>query len=76
MEFTKDWYPGLDLTQLATFRQEASPELAAVGPELTRHAAAIASQDSRAAEPPFRTQAFPERTQSAKAAAVTLGRAS
>jgi hypothetical protein len=42
LEFAKAWYPGLDLAQLATFRQEAGPELAAVGPVLTQHAAAIA----------------------------------
>ena len=42
MEFVKAWYPGLNLAQLATFRQEASEELVAVRRELTQHAAAIA----------------------------------
>jgi hypothetical protein len=42
LEFAKAWYPGLDLAQLATFRQEAEPELAAMGPALTQRMAAIA----------------------------------
>ena len=42
LEFTKAWYPNLDLTQLATFRLEAGPELEEVGPELTRILAALA----------------------------------
>ena len=36
------WYPGLDLAQLATFRQEAAPKLAAASRDLTQRAAAIA----------------------------------
>ena len=42
LEFAKAWYLNLDLTQLATFRQEAGLELAAAGPELTRRAAVLA----------------------------------
>nr|XP_020183568.1 uncharacterized protein LOC109769223 [Aegilops tauschii subsp. strangulata] len=42
LEFTKAWYAGLDLAQLATFRQEAGPELLAVGRALTQRAATIA----------------------------------
>ena len=42
LEFVKAWYPGLNLAQLAMFRQEAREELVAVGPALTRCAAAIA----------------------------------
>ena len=42
MEFAKAWYPRLDLAQLATLRQEAGPELAAVGRALTQRAAALA----------------------------------
>ena len=41
MKFIKAWYPGLDLAQLATFRQEATPELAAASGVLTQCAAAI-----------------------------------
>nr|XP_020178799.2 uncharacterized protein LOC109764369 [Aegilops tauschii subsp. strangulata] len=41
-EFVKAWYPGLSLAQLATFRLEASEELAAVAPVLYHRAAAIA----------------------------------
>nr|XP_020182111.1 uncharacterized protein LOC109767802 [Aegilops tauschii subsp. strangulata] len=42
LEFTKAWYPGLDLGQLATFRKEASAELVPVERDLTLRAAAIA----------------------------------
>ena len=42
MEFVKAWYLGLDLAQLATFRQEAVPDLEAVSRDLTHRAAAIA----------------------------------
>nr|XP_020201294.1 uncharacterized protein LOC109787149 [Aegilops tauschii subsp. strangulata] len=42
LEFVKARYPGLDLDQQATFRQEAAGELAAVAAKLTQRAAAIA----------------------------------
>ena len=42
MEFVKAWYPDLNLAQLATFRQEAAPELAAASRDLTPCMAAIA----------------------------------
>ena len=42
MEFVKAWYPGLNLAQLTTFRQEAQEELVAVEGELVKRAAAIA----------------------------------
>ena len=42
MEFAKAWYPGLDLAQLAMFRQEADADLVAVERDLTIRAAAIA----------------------------------
>nr|XP_020152677.1 uncharacterized abhydrolase domain-containing protein DDB_G0269086-like [Aegilops tauschii subsp. strangulata] len=42
LEFVKAWYPGLHLAQLATFRLEAAPELAAASLDQTHRAAAIA----------------------------------
>ena len=42
LEFVKAWYPGLDLAQLTTFRQEAQEELVAVEGDLVKRAAAIA----------------------------------
>src|SRR3954471_10236907 len=42
LEFVKAWYPDLDLDQLATLRDEAQPELAAVEDALVKRAAAIA----------------------------------
>ena len=41
LEFTKAWYPGLSLAQLATFRLEAQAEVAAVEDDLVKHAASI-----------------------------------
>jgi hypothetical protein len=42
LEFVKAWYPGLNLAQLTTFRQEAQEELVAVEGDLVKRAAAIA----------------------------------
>lgn len=42
LEFVRAWYPGLDLTQLATWRQEANEELEAVRPAIIQRASAIA----------------------------------
>ena len=42
LEFVKAWYPGLNLAQLTTFRQEAQEELVAVEDDLVKRAAAIA----------------------------------
>lgn len=42
LEFAKAWYPNLDLTQLATFRLEATDKLVEAGPDLTRCAGALA----------------------------------
>ena len=42
LEFVKAWYPGLNLAQLTTFRQEAQEELVAVERDLVKRAAAIA----------------------------------
>ena len=42
VEFAKAWYPDLRLVQLATFRQEAGPELEAVRDELAKRVVAIA----------------------------------
>ena len=42
MEFVKAWYPGLNLAQLTTFRQEAQEELVAVEDDLVKRAEAIA----------------------------------
>ena len=41
LEFVKAWYPGLNLAQLTTFRQEAQEELVAVEDDLVKRAAAI-----------------------------------
>ena len=42
LEFVKVWYPGLNLAQLTTFRQEAQEVLVAVEDDLVKRAAAIA----------------------------------
>ena len=42
LEFAKVCYPGLDLTQLSMFRQEAGAELVAVECDLTIHTSVIA----------------------------------
>ena len=41
LEFVRAWYPGLDLSQLATFWQEAHEELVALRPALIFRAGAI-----------------------------------
>ena len=41
LEFVRAWYPGLDLTQLATRRQEANKELEAVRLAIIQRASAI-----------------------------------
>ena len=41
LEFVRAWYPGLDLAQLTTWRQEANEELEAVRPAIIQRASAI-----------------------------------
>ena len=42
LEFVKAWYPGLNLDQLATWRQQADMELEPARPSIIRRASAIA----------------------------------
>ena len=42
LEFVKAWYPGLNLDQLATWRQQANTELEPARPAIIRRASAIA----------------------------------
>ena len=42
LEFVRAWYPGLNLDQLRTWRQEADEELEAVRPAIIQRASAIA----------------------------------
>ena len=42
LEFVKAWYPGLNLDQLATWRQKADAELEPARPAIIRRASAIA----------------------------------
>ena len=42
LEFVKAWYPGLNLEQLATWRQQADTELEPARPAIIRRASAIA----------------------------------
>ena len=42
LEFVKAWYPGLNLDQLATWRQQADAELELARPAIIRRASAIA----------------------------------
>ena len=42
LEFVWAWYPGLNLAQLSTWRQEANEELEAVRPAIIQRASAIA----------------------------------
>ena len=42
LEFVRAWYPGLNLAQLSTWRQEANEELEAVRPAIIQRASAIA----------------------------------
>ena len=42
LEFVKAWYPGLNLDQLATWRQQADTELEPARPAIIRRASAIA----------------------------------
>ena len=42
LEFVKAWYPGLNLDQLSTWRQQADTELEPARPAIIRRASAIA----------------------------------
>ena len=42
LEFVKAWYPGLNLDQLATWRQQADMKLEPARPAIIRRASAIA----------------------------------
>ena len=52
LEFARAWYPGLDLAQLATWRQQANEELEAVRPAIIRRASAIADYTDTSAFAP------------------------
>ena len=52
LEFVRAWYPGLDLDQLATWRQEANVELEAVRPAIIQRTSAIADYTDASASAP------------------------
>ena len=64
LEFVKAWYPGLDLAQLTTFRQEAQEELVAVEGELVKRAAAITSTPTPESSSRSQLRTAPRRRQS------------
>ena len=52
LEFVRAWYPGLNLDQLSTWRQEADEELEAVRPAIIQRALAIAEYTDTSAFSP------------------------
>lgn len=52
LEFIRAWYPGLNLDQLSTWRQEADEELEAVWPAIIQRASAIAEYTDTSAFAP------------------------